>query len=168
MAIIFNRSSNFSDSSNPLWAASAISSYTVIIVPSTGLGKDFRVFLAAILNDSANAEIVKELLTSYEDSNPWKNWDKITPEFPLASISDDCLKWLRRDFISTKESKSVSIFFIVNNIFVPVSPSGTGKTFKLLIFSLYKFKLKINALIAWVISLEEISLFKFIENYFRL
>ena len=40
---------------------------------NTGLGKDFRVFLAAILNDSANAEIVKELLTSYEDSNRCKN-----------------------------------------------------------------------------------------------
>ena len=45
----------------------------------------------------------------------------------------------------------------VRSILVPVSPSGTGKTFKLLIFSLYKSKQKIKFLIPEISSSNEIS-----------
>ena len=62
---------------------------------------------------------------------PRNNWDKITPEFPLAPRREPDEIALHRESISgfSIAATSFAADMIVKVIFVPVSPSGTGKTY---------------------------------------
>ncbi len=62
---------------------------------------------------------------------PLNNWDKITPEFPLAPISRPFDRAMPTLPMSGESMCSTSLApdDIDKFIFVPVSPSGTGNTF---------------------------------------
>ena len=66
---------------------------------------------------------------------PLISWDRITPEFPLAPLKDPEDMALLNVSILISESPTTSLAadMIVSVILVPVSPSGTGKTFNSLI-----------------------------------
>ena len=68
---------------------------------------------------------------------PLNNWERITPELPLAPLKeplDIALARLSMSGVSILLT-SFDADIIVSVILVPVSPSGTGKTFKSLIHS---------------------------------
>ena len=70
---------------------------------------------------------------------PRKSCDKITPELPLAPRREPEEIAFASDFIS-RSCIAVTSFaadMIVSVIFVPVSPSGTGKTFNSLMYSFF-------------------------------
>ena len=69
--------------------------------------------------------------------NPRKSWDKITPELPLAPLKEPDEMALQRERISgfSIAATSLAADMMVRVILVPVSPSGTGNTFKSLIHS---------------------------------
>jgi hypothetical protein len=70
---------------------------------------------------------------------PLKICDKITPEFPLAPKSDSLAKASHNDeaLVTFMFLTLLNPTFKVEDILEPVSPSGTGKTFKLLIVSIW-------------------------------
>jgi len=72
-------------------------------------------------------------------ANPRNNWDKITPELPLAPLKEPDEIAFARDFMSGFSSALTSFAadMIVIDILVPVSPSGTGNTFNSLIHSFF-------------------------------
>jgi len=68
---------------------------------------------------------------------PRSTWERMTPELPRAPISAPSettrATW---DTVSCgRESSSASAARMVRDMFVPVSPSGTGKTFSELTMS---------------------------------
>ena len=69
--------------------------------------------------------------------NPRNNCDKITPELPLAPRREPEETAFANSAIVgfSKELTSFAADMIVMDIFVPVSPSGTGNTFNSLIHS---------------------------------
>ena len=70
--------------------------------------------------------------------NPRKICERMTPEFPLAPRSEPLEMALHRDSISIPSPSAATSFaadMMVMVILVPVSPSGTGKTFSSLIHS---------------------------------
>ena len=74
--------------------------------------------------------------------NPLKSWERITPEFPLAPRRDPEEIAFARVSISnsSRELTSEAADMIVMVMFVPVSPSGTGKPFSSLIHSFFASK----------------------------
>ena len=84
-----------------------------------------------MIKASENSFTVSSSLSLAYCANPRKIWDKITPELPRAPINKPRLK-----IFATVDSDSDPLFVtseipfkIVKDIFVPVSPSGTGNTF---------------------------------------
>ena len=85
----------------------------------------------------------KDMVTIIENPKlvafPLTMIDKITPEFPLAPTSMP-----KESSLKKAPTLSLLIFFnpdsSVSLILVPVSPSGTGNTFKSLIFFSFSFK----------------------------
>ena len=72
--------------------------------------------------------------------NPRNNWDKITPELPLAPRSEpEEIAFAKSSIegLSPNAVTSLAADKIVNVILVPVSPSGTGNTFNSLIHSFF-------------------------------
>ena len=71
--------------------------------------------------------------------NPLRSCERITPELPLAPLSDPVDIALARFSIVgfTIELTSLAADIIVSVILVPVSPSGTGNTFRSLIHSFF-------------------------------
>ena len=63
--------------------------------------------------------------------NPRNSCDKITPEFPLAPLNEpEEIAFAKEDISGCAiDATSFAADIIVIDIFVPVSPSGTGKTF---------------------------------------
>jgi hypothetical protein len=63
---------------------------------------------------------------------PLKNCDKITPELPRAPINIPLDSFLDISYIDFESNCLISFApaSIVIRMFVPVSPSGTGNTFK--------------------------------------
>ncbi len=68
---------------------------------------------------------------------PLKSCDRITPEFPRAPLKDPDDIAFESEIISGSAIAATSFAAdrIVMDIFVPVSPSGTGNTFNSLIHS---------------------------------
>ena len=88
----------------------------------------------------SGAAALEELVNSLE--KPRKIWDKITPEFPRAPINKPLAK-----AVLNSPTCSVGVSLILSTpeindifIFVPVSPSGTGNTFRELIKSTFSVK----------------------------
>ena len=120
-------------------AFSDITRITVKIVPSFG----FVTALYAIVAPSCIAFAKSFVVISFKffvtEQKPLKICEVITPLFPRAPRS--------APFEKASESDARSLFihlftsptadFIVKNIFVPVSPSGTGNTFNESIYSLF-------------------------------
>ena len=81
---------------------------------------------------------------------PLKSCDKITPELPLAPLSEPVDMAFAMDFISSgAASTSFTADRIVSVILVPVSPSGTGNTLSSLIYSLFLSRLLAPAINAF-------------------
>ena len=110
---------------------------TVRIVPSFG----FITALYAVSTAFSHAEArIATLISSYSLITllkPLNSWDKITPELPLAPLREPDEIALAKAAIlgSLIAATSLAADIIVIDIFVPVSPSGTGKTFNSLIHS---------------------------------
>ena len=64
---------------------------------------------------------------------PLKIWERITPELPLApkSIPLDNGLEISPILVDSIDAIVLTPFSMVRHIFVPVSPSGTGKTLRL-------------------------------------
>ena len=120
-------------------ALSAIPFATVRIVPSLGFITALYAVSTALLQAFAKtiASISSHVLISFV--NPLNNWERITPELPLAPLKEPDDIALAITFISgfSIPPTSLAADIIVNVIFVPVSPSGTGNTFNSLIHSFF-------------------------------
>ena len=113
---------------------------TVRMVPSLG----FITALYAVSTAFSKAEAsMGMVISSYSLTplvKPRNNWDNITPELPLAPRKEPEEIALHKEVmskspISCKADTSLAADIIVRVILVPVSPSGTGKTFNSLIHS---------------------------------
>ena len=115
----------------PRAAPVAAAEATVRIVPSTGRTTALRArseawAMASVrtsgLTSAAPAAAMRSLM-------PRRSWERMTPEFPRAPMSDPCPMALhtsgRPDPASTPSS-SLTTASRVRAMFVPVSPSGTG------------------------------------------
>ena len=113
-------------------AARAIQSITVSIVPSTGSA---TALYEAVLA-SASALVISEVPSVSEPSRPTarplKNWERMMPLLPLASIM--AARDMTADASPAEPAPDPSSAFTtassVRNMFVPVSPSGTGNTLR--------------------------------------
>ena len=105
---------------------------TVSIVPSVG----FITALYAASTPSSKAEAILSAVTNSSSpipfAKPLKSNEVITPEFPLAPRKRaEALTFATCPAVSPLSfSSSLAEFPRVIDIFVPVSPSGTGNTFK--------------------------------------
>ena len=122
--------------------ASAASRATVRIVPSTGLIIALYAILTPFWIASANSFALTSFLSAMCWDIPLNSWERITPEFPRAPINKPLEKDLPNSpmFSTTFAAVSFAPDDIERFIFVPVSPSGTGKTFNAFIFSAFLAK----------------------------
>ena len=123
-----------SASSRALWLAPFA---TVRMVPSLGFITALYAVSTAFSLASARSATVSSSNSLIDLVKPLKSWDKITPEFPRAPRKEPEEIALQMDAISISPSADTSLAaaMMVKVILVPVSPSGTGKTFKSLIHS---------------------------------
>ena len=86
--------------------------------------------MAASSNAAASSAGVSELLPSTARAKPRKIWDRITPELPRAPMRLPCEASLAILLTSAAFDSftSSTADCRVSSMFVPVSPSGTGKT----------------------------------------
>ena len=103
-----------------------------MIVPSTGRTSDWRAAAAASRMPvaSTNVSIVVRLRTWW--ANPRSIWERITPELPRAPIRLPSAARAATSEIGASCSFADSSVAArrVRYMFVPVSPSGTGKTLR--------------------------------------
>src|SRR5699024_7085214 len=113
-------------------AASPASLATVSIVPSTGFITALYSVLTRAWNALANCIASISFSFSIDLEKHLNYWDNITHEFPRAPIN----KPLEKTFPT---SAICALFWVFTSpapddidkfMFVPVSPSGTGNTFK--------------------------------------
>ena len=118
-------------------ALSAAPLATVKIVPSFGFITALYAVSTAFCTAWDKTGTVTSCSLPITFANPRKSWDKITPELPLAPRSEPEDIAFAIDTISgcSKALTSFAAARIVIDIFVPVSPSGTGNTFSSLIHS---------------------------------
>ena len=97
------------------------------IVPSIGFNTaEYAAVLAAF---SASATVAADAGEApfNDEASPRRIWDRITPELPRAPISEP---WLIASQVGTisgaAASSSLTTASRVRDMFVPVSPSGTG------------------------------------------
>ncbi len=112
---------------------------TVRIVPSFGFITALYAVSAACITAFPRTVASSSSFPFIDFTKPRKICDRITPEFPLAPRREPLE-------IAFPSSSIVGLFsrltsfaadIIVIVIFVPVSPSGTGKTFSSLIYSFF-------------------------------
>ena len=124
-------------------ALSDIPFATVRMVPSFG-------FITALYAVSVAFWKASEIICTFSSSysaitfvNPRNNWDKITPELPLAPRNDpEEIAFANEAMVGFSiAATSFAADIIVIDILVPVSPSGTGNTFSSLIHSFLASKL---------------------------
>ena len=116
---------------------------TVRIVPSLGFITALYAVSTALSHAFASitASIVSYCLTSFV--NPLKSCERITPELPLAPLNepDDIALDKLANVGSFILLTSLAADIIVSDIFVPVSPSGTGNTLSSFIHSFFASRL---------------------------
>ena len=119
-------------------ALSAIPLATVRIVPSFGFITALYAVSVPRLNALARVVVVITSTVFISFVKPRNNWERITPELPLAPLKEPDEIALARDSIVgfSIAATSLAAESIVIVILVPVSPSGTGNTFSSLIHSL--------------------------------
>ena len=123
-------------------AARAIQSITVSMVPSTGSATALYEAVLASASAFAISEVPSASEPSRPTDRPLKNWERIMPLLPLASImaARDITAAASPAVRAPGASRAFTTPSIVRNIFVPVSPSGTGKTFSELMTSTFAFR----------------------------
>ncbi len=133
-------------------ATCAVSYSTVRMVPSTGLRTAWNATSTARLNDAAIDPASKRSQSSLPSQRPRRICEVMTPELPRAPMSaPDTMAFLTsaRPASAGSAFRPATTLSSVSDMFVPVSPSGTGKTLSLLISSL---RLESSAE-AWAIAL---------------
>ena len=112
-------------------AFSAIPFATVRIVPSFGFMTALYAVSTARIKPSANTWTSICSCSLISRQKPRKSCDKITPELPRAPRREPLEIVFASSSIDglTRALTSLDAAIIVNDIFDPVSPSGTGKTF---------------------------------------
>ena len=135
-----SRSSVVSASSAAFWEAPFA---TVRIVPSFGFIT--ALYAVAVARSHALARIDVSISSCSRISfvNPRRSWERMTPEFPRAPLSDpdEIAFAMASIFGFSKAFTSFAADMIVSVIFVPVSPSGTGNTFSSLMISFFASRL---------------------------
>ncbi len=97
------------------------------IVPSTGFITAWYAASAAAVKASAVVRASATPTPLKTAVSPRRIWERITPEFPRAPISDPWLTALHVEAMSSPApSSSDSTDSTVSAMLVPVSPSGTG------------------------------------------
>ena len=112
-------------------AFSADSLATVRIVPSVGFITLLYAPETPCSSDSTSSFAPISFLPASPFAKPLKISESITPEFPLAPLRSAeavVLATTEQSVSSLRFSSSATEFVIVIDIFVPVSPSGTGNT----------------------------------------
>ncbi len=110
------------------------------IVPSIGLSTASYDATLAALSAAATFVALPGVAVRNVVTSPRKIWLKITPLLPRAPISDP---WLMASHVGSSAwsafSSSVTTASRVRDMFVPVSPSGTGYTLSKLIPAAWRF-----------------------------
>ena len=108
----------------------ATSRETVRIVPSVGFITALYAASEPSFKATASSSALHSVLPLRLFDIPLKNCDRITPELPLAPlrVANDIVSAAFVRVVSPFFKSSVAIAVAVSDIFVPVSPSGTGKT----------------------------------------
>ena len=109
------------------------------MVPSTGL----RTALNATFTLRRRAEATSAVVTgscaqARPSAMPRRIWLVMTPELPRAPMSEPCVTAVATSSIVASAGSawtSLTTVPSVSDMLVPVSPSGTGKTFSLLMSS---------------------------------
>ena len=111
-------------------AARAIQSITVSIVPSTGSATALYAAVLASARAFDNSAVPSVSEPSRPTASPLKNWERMMPLLPLASIiaARDITAAASPAERPPEPSSAFTTASSVRNMFVPVSPSGTGKT----------------------------------------
>ena len=130
-------------------AASAVSRTTVRMVPSTGFNTASYEATLALFNASANCAGLASPPSTPRNlaTSPRITWLKITPLFPRAPINDP---WAMASQVPPMSADAPSSSFTtaskVRAMLVPVSPSGTGYTFRRLMPSMWARKVLRNVI----------------------
>ena len=105
---------------------------TVKIVPSTGRITALYATVVPLVNASLKSATVKTVLPFKEAAKPRKIWEVITPLLPRAPINKprENVEAIEDTSSSLRANISFAPLVSVKFMFMPVSPSGTGKTFK--------------------------------------
>ena len=117
-------------------AASAARRETVRIVPSAGFMTALYAASTPSVRAAANPAASAVSIPFMRFEIPLKSRESITPEFPLAplSIAEAVVFAASPTVCASLARRSFAAFPIVMPMFVPVSPSGTGKTLSSFIF----------------------------------
>ena len=125
-----SRSFDRSAATTASWAAWRV---TVRIVPSTGLTTAPYARSAPSRSAFARSSALNRRRPASPSEMPRKIWDVMTPELPRAPISaPNAIAAATRSTVSSARSASWRALRTVASMFEPVSPSGTGKTFRAL------------------------------------
>ena len=120
-------------------AAAAMSFTTVRIVPSTGLRTAWKATSTARANAASIVAVETSSASAQPSHKPRRICEVMTPEFPRAPMRAPVVM-ARRTSATPAFAGSFAMLsttdFSVSDMFVPVSPSGTGNTFRRLISSL--------------------------------
>ena len=139
-SIIFNSASSMSSVSSATSAALSDTPFaTVRIVPSFGFITALYAVSVALCVALAMSSTVKLSSPDISFVNPLNSCERITPELPLAPLNEPVAIAFASVSISGTAIAPTSFAadIIVSVILVPVSPSGTGNTFKSLIHSFF-------------------------------
>ena len=111
-----------------------INRLNVYPVPDGDTGTNMALTLEAVVSElegvgtgSGLPEVCKAI--GHGSLMPRRSWERMTPEFPRAPMSDPCPMALHtsgRPDPAPTPSSSLTTASRVSAIFVPVSPSGTG------------------------------------------
>ena len=131
-------------------AAAALSRNTVRMVPSTGLRTAWNATSTAEEN-AASMPAASSFWPTLPSHRPRKICEVMTPELPRAPMSAPVVIALRISAPSAPMGSCARFSTTVSNVsdmFVPVSPSGTGKTLRRLISSFRSLKVLLAAAMA--------------------
>ena len=110
------------------------------MVPATGLRTALKDTFTPLRSAAAMSAVVASgpLASARPSATPRRIWLVMTPELPRAPISEPwVMAWATSDMVASLGRASTSLTTVpsVSDMFVPVSPSGTGNTLSLLISS---------------------------------
>ena len=132
-------------------AAAALSRSTVRMVPSTGLRTAWNATSTAWENAESMLSAFTASCPTLPSHRPRRICDVMTPELPRAPMRAPVVMALRISAPPAPMGRFARFSTTVSSVsdmFVPVSPSGTGKTFRRLISSLRSLSVLLAAAMA--------------------